>query len=253
MKIITWNVNSIRARLEIIANYIDANSPDVVAIQETKVVDEDFPIETFKVRGYDVAFSGQKAYNGVALMSKFGLENSKGNLIDSNNEKRTIQAQINDITIINAYFPHGRLKGGERFFFKLEFFKKMKNYVEKESLIQKRMILLGDFNVAPEEIDVWDHILLGNSIGFMDEERDAFRDLVSIGLIDAFRLKHPNERAFSWWDYRDGSFRKNEGMRIDHILISPALQSNLAECFIDKGPRKLKGTSDHAPVVVEIK
>jgi exodeoxyribonuclease-3 len=248
MKIFTWNVNSIRARLEILTTYIKATSPDIIAMQETKVVDEDFPAGVFKDLGYDIEYSGQKSYNGVAVISRVPYKNVKKDIFDTNNEKRTIQIEFEDFTLINCYFPHGGLRTDEKFFKKLEFYKRMKNYIEKNGLIRSQTILLGDFNVAPEEIDVWDSAFLQDSIGFMKEEREAFKELIDAGLIDLFRLFHKEDKAFTWWDYRAQSFRKNEGMRIDHILITENLKNHAANCFIDKEPRKLKGTTDHAPL-----
>jgi exodeoxyribonuclease-3 len=252
MKIATWNVNSIRARADIVVNYLKENELDILAVQETKVEDESFPKIIFESLGYKVYFSGQKAYNGVAIASRLPLSNIKKEIIETNNEKRTIETDANDINIINSYFPHGGLRGEERFFFKLEFYKKMKNYLQGKIDKGFKLILLGDFNIAPEEIDVWNAELLKGTLGFMDEEREAFKDLLSIGLIDTFRQLNQNEKAFSWWDYRAGSFRKNEGMRIDHVVVSKNLLPYLKKCFIDKNPRKLKGTSDHTPVVLEI-
>jgi len=251
MKIATWNVNSIRARIEIVANYLRNNDLDVIAIQETKTADEFFPKKTFEELGYEVCYSGQKAYNGVAIASRLKMINIKRDVVEANNEKRTIETTINDLKIINAYFPHGGLKGEERFFFKLEFYNKMKNYLKSEINNGEKIILLGDFNVAPEQIDVWNPTFLEGTIGFMDEEREALKDMLSIGLADAFRESNPNEKTFSWWDYRAGAFKKDEGMRIDHILIGENLIPRLKKCYIDVQPRKIKGASDHTLVVAE--
>lgn len=247
-KIVTWNVNSIRARLEILINYLNTKKPDIIALQETKVVDEDFPAKVFKDLGYDVEFSGQKSYNGVAIAAKIPYQNVKKDIFDTNNEKRTIQMEFKDFTLINCYFPHGGLRYEEKFFQKLEFYKRIKNYLTKNNLIERKTIILGDFNVAPEDIDVWDSNLLQDSIGFMKEEREVFNELADSGFIDLFRLFHKDEKAFTWWDYRAQSFKKNEGMRIDHILITDSLKDFATDCFIDREPRKLKGTSDHAPL-----
>lgn len=252
MKIATWNVNSIRARIEIVTNYLRNNDLDVIAIQETKTTDEFFPKNTFEELGYEACYSGQKAYNGVAIVSRLKMMNIRRDVVEANNEKRTIETNIDDLTIINAYFPHGGLRGEERFFFKLEFYKRMKNYLKSKINNGEKIILLGDFNVAPEQIDVWSPTILEGTIGFMNEEREAFKDLLSIGLVDTFREYSPNGKAFSWWDYRAGAFRKNEGMRIDHILIGMDLVPRLKNCYIDREPREIKGTSDHAPVVADL-
>ena len=250
-KIVTWNVNSVRARLEILTNYLDTKKPDIIAIQETKVVDEDFPANVFKGLDYNVEFSGQKSYNGVAVATKIPYKSVKKDIFDTNDEKRTIQIEFKDFTLINCYFPHGGQRYEEKFFQKLEFYQRMKSYLTKDTLLNKKTILLGDFNVAPEDIDVWDSSLLQDSIGFMKEEREVFNELKNAGLIDLFRLFHKEDKEFTWWDYRAQSFRKNEGMRIDHMLITESLKNYATNCFIDKEPRKLKGTTDHAPLWAE--
>jgi len=252
MKIATWNVNSVRARLEILLNYLKANPLDVIALQELKVVDEQFPYEPFKELGYNVAVNGQKAYNGVAILSKLPFTEIKRDVIESDREKRTIQAEVSGIKILNVYFPHGGLKGEERFFFKLEFYKMLENYIKRNLLEEDKFVLLGDFNVARAEIDVWDPELLRGTIGFMDEERKAIEGIFELGLIDSLRVFHESEKIFTWWDYRASSFRKNEGMRIDYILVSSALKETLKNAFVDLTPRKLQGTSDHTPVIAEL-
>lgn len=248
IKICTWNVNSVRARLEILTDYIKAKGPDIIALQETKVVDEDFPAAIFNDLGYNVEFSGQKSYNGVAVASKLPYKETKKDLFDTNNEKRTIRIDFENFSLINCYFPHGGLQFEEKFFYKLEFYRRIKNYTVNNELINKKTLISGDFNVAPEEIDVWDSNLLEDTIGFMKEERDAFKDLLNANLTDMFRFVHKREKVFTWWDYRAQAFRKNEGMRIDNILITDSLKENVIDCFVDIEPRKIKGTTDHAPL-----
>ncbi len=252
MKVATWNVNSIRARLDIVVKYLRENPIDVVALQELKAEDGKFPKEPFEEMGYSVATNGQKAYNGVAFLSKPPLEDVRKDVVESGDQKRTIQARINGILFLNVYFPHGGLRGEEKFFFKLEFYKRLKNYILLEGFLSEKFVLLGDFNVALEESDVWDANLLSGAIGFLDEEREALRDLVSIGLIDPLRMKYPLQKIFTWWDYRAGSFRKNEGMRIDYILLNVPLKESFRDIYVDLAPRKLANTSDHAPVILEI-
>lgn len=252
MKIATWNVNSVRARLEILLNYLKGNPLDVIALQELKVVDEQFPYEPFKELDYNIAVNGQKAYNGVAILSKLPFTEIKRDVIESGREKRTIQAEVSGIKILNVYFPHGGPKGEERFFFKLEFYKMLENYIRRNLLVEEKFILLGDFNVARAEIDVWDPELLRGIIGFMDEEREAIEGIFELGLIDSLRVFHESEKIFTWWDYRASSFRKNEGMRIDYILVSPSLKMTLKNAFVDLSLRKLEGTSDHTPVIAEL-
>jgi len=249
MKIVTWNVKSIRARLNIVQEYLEKNQPDIMCIQETKVTDDLFPESTFKELGYYSIHSGQKSYNGVAIVSKFPFKDVKTDLFDTNGQKRTVQTTINNITIINTYFPRGGGRGEEKFFYKLEFFQKMKNYIETSHAMIEKLALVGDFNVAPESIDVWDSEELKDEVGFMKEEREAFKSLMEIGLIDLFRALHKEEKIFSWWDYRGGAFRRNWGMRIDHILVTPSLKEIATDCLIDITTRKLKKPSDHAPVI----
>ncbi|MGC9125552.1 MAG: exodeoxyribonuclease III [Caldisericaceae bacterium] len=252
MKIATWNVNSIRARIEILMGFIKESDVDILAIQETKTPDEAFPKNIFDELGYEITYSGQKSYNGVAIASKMKVANIKRDFIDTNNEKRVLELVVKGITIINSYFPRGGLKGEESFFYKLEFYQRMKNYLKQKIYDGIKLIILGDFNVAPEEIDVWNPELLKGTVGFMNEEREIFRGLLDIGLFDAFRQSNPNEKAFSWWDYRAGSFKKNQGMRIDHILVSKALLPLVKNCYIDVEPRKLNTPSDHTPVIIDI-
>ncbi len=252
MKIVTWNVNSVRTRIEHIKKLIDTLSPDVICLQETKVQDKDFPEKTFKDVGYYSVFSGQKSYNGVAILSRHSFKNYKADLFDTNGQKRTMEIMINDTTFINAYFPRGGERGEEAYFFKLEFYQKMKDYLEKHFLPSEKIILCGDFNVARTEKDVWNPELLQNAVGFMKEERAALENLLGFGLIDLFREFH-TEKAFSWWDYRMGAFKRNMGMRIDYILVSKRVRELSEECTIHKSFRALKKPSDHAPLSANIK
>jgi len=251
MIIATWNVNSIRSRLEHVKTLLLDNGVDILGIQEIKTEESNFPFDEFKNIGYNAEVFGQKAYNGVAVISRYPFKDVKKNILNET-VARTIEVTIEDITIINAYFPHGDVVGSEKFFYKLEFYKKMKNYILKNDLLNKNFILMGDFNVAKDEIDVWDKELLRGTIGFMDEEREALNDLISIGLIDAFRYFHKSEVAFTWWDYTGGSFRKNEGMRIDYIFVSKPLEKRLKNCYIENAFRKFEKPSDHAPVILEL-
>ncbi len=248
MKIATWNVNSIRARIEHIENFLREEKPDVLCIQETKVQDKDFPLDNLKEEGYFAVFSGQKSYNGVAILSRLPFKNVKTDLFDANGQKRTIELVVNDVTIINGYYPRGAEKGEDYFFFKLEFFEKMINYLTNNHSSLENIVLCGDFNVASGENDVWDAELLQNAVGFLKEERDALRRLMDFGFVDIFR-KFSNDKVFTWWDYRGGSFRKNEGMRIDYILATIPVAEKAVSCEIKTSYRKLKRPSDHVPVV----
>ncbi len=248
MKIATWNVNSIRVRIEHVEKFLQEEKPDLLCIQETKAQDKDFPLDSFKKEGYFAVFSGQKSYNGVAILSKLPFKDVKTDLFDTNGQKRTMELVVNDVTIINGYYPRGADKGEDPFFFKLEFFEKMTNYLTSNHSSLENIVLCGDFNVALEENDVWDAELLQNAVGFLKEEREALHRLMDFGLTDIFR-KFSKEKAFTWWDYRGGSFRKNEGMRIDYILATTPIAEKAKNCEIKTSYRKLKRPSDHVPVV----
>lgn len=252
MKIVTWNVNSVRTRAEHIKKLIDEETPDIICLQETKVQDGDFPKSDFEKMGYYSVFSGQKAYNGVAILSRFSFKNYKSDLFDTNGQKRTMEITIKDTTFINAYFPRGGERGEESYFFKLEFYQKMKDYLQKNFMPSDKIILCGDFNVARTEEDVWDPELLQNAVGFMKEEMEALNNLLGFGLIDLFREFH-DEKAFTWWDYRMNSFKRNLGMRIDYILGTKAIRDLTDECTILKSFRALKKPSDHAPLLANIR
>ncbi len=250
MKIVTWNVNSVRARIEQVETFLRKESPDVICLQETKVKDEDFPVEIFEKMGYYIAFSGQKSYNGVAIVSKFPFKNLKKDLFDTDGQKRTMEATIENIAVINAYFPRGGERGSEKFFYKLEFFQKMKDYVLNNYSLDEFLLICGDFNVARFDTDVWDPLLLQNEPGFLKEERDALEGLIGIGLLDLFRELNPSaEHIYTWWDYRGGAFRRNYGMRIDYILSTRSLAKYAKECVVEKEWRSYNKPSDHVPLV----
>ncbi|MFU2158146.1 MULTISPECIES: exodeoxyribonuclease III [Caldisericum] len=251
MRIATWNVNSIRSRLEHVKIFLKDNNIDILGMQELKTEEKHFPFEDFKSLNYYVEVFGQKAYNGVALISRFQFEKVDRNVLVES-EARTILGVVRGIHILNVYFPHGGEYGSERFFYKLEFYQKIKNYILKNDFLNTDFILMGDFNVAKDPIDVWDPVALNGTIGFMKEEREAITDLMSVGLIDAFRYLYPDVQEFTWWDYTGGSFRRNWGMRIDYILISKSLLPKLKNCYIEKTFRKLEKPSDHVPVVLEL-
>lgn len=251
MKIATWNVNSIRSRLEHVKIFLKDNDIDILGMQELKTEEKNFPFDEFKELGYKAEMLGQKAYNGVALVSRLPFSKVIKNVLNEE-EARTILGEVNGINILNVYFPHGGEYGSERFFYKLEFYKKIKNYILKNSFLNDNFIIMGDFNVAKDEIDVWDPVLLSGTIGFMKEEREALSDLMSIGLVDAFRYFHKDVQEFTWWDYTGGSFRRNWGMRIDYILVSEKLIPKLKNCYIEKTFRSLEKPSDHVPVVLEL-
>ncbi len=246
----TWNVNSIRARINNVIAFLKKSDIDVLCMQETKVEDELFPADAFEELGYDVAISGQKRFNGVATASRLPFEAIETDIIGvERGQKRTILTRINGITVINSYFPNGQSPESEHFRYKLEFIRSFRSYLDKHFDTNKdKLIIVGDFNVAMEARDVYSVEEMDGKIGFHPEERRALEELFNWGFVDAFRLFN-QEKAFSWWDYRAFAFRRNMGLRIDYIWISQALKDKCKNCYIDKEERKKQKPSDHAPVV----
>ncbi len=250
LTVATWNVNSIRARMEQVLSWIDSRHPDVLLIQETKVVDALFPVEPFAERGYKVAFSGQKTLNGVAVASRQGLEVVRTGLASRllDDQKRVLLARTAGITVMSVYVPNGGDPSLARFAEKLAFLDELAIEASEEAG-RGPFLMAGDFNVAPGVEDVYDPVALDGHICFHPEERVRFGGILDAGLTDLFRAFNPAGRAFSWWDYREGSFRRNAGMRLDHLLASPDLAGAAVSCGIDMEPRGWEKPSDHAPVV----
>jgi exodeoxyribonuclease-3 len=251
MKLATWNVNSLKVRLPHLLEWVAANPVDVVCLQETKQQDADFPQAELQAAGYHAVFSGQKTYNGVAILSRepisdvqFGIPNFE------DEQKRVIAATINGVRVVCVYIPNGQEVGSDKYQYKLKWLAALKAWLKDELAKYPKLALLGDYNIAPEDRDVYDPVAWRGNVLVSEPERDAFRGLLDLGLRDAFRLFEQAEKSYSWWDYRMMAFRRNMGLRIDHILISPALQCT--SCIIDKAPRKLERPSDHTPVVAEV-
>lgn len=252
MKIATWNVNSIKVRLPQVLQWLADHQPDILALQETKTIDENFPKADIEAAGYHVIFSGQKAYNGVAIITRKKAENITADIPDLiDPQRRILAANIGDWRIINLYVPNGENIFSEKYQYKLQWLNKIQNYIQQQMSEHKNLIVLGDFNIAPEERDVYDPARWQGQVLFSDPEKTAFQNLLSIGLKDSFRLFEQVPASFSWWDYRMASFQRNLGLRIDHILISENLTKKCVSCLIDKEPRKLTQPSDHAPVEVQ--
>lgn len=250
-RIATWNVNSLMARLHLIKKFIEERKPDVIALQETKVGDKNFPAEIFYDMGYNSVFKGQKAYNGVAVLSKLEIDYSEKEFKEIEGEdKRILLVEINGIKIMNAYFPHGKSVASDQFKFKINFIEKLREYI-KENFSSDDFILAGDFNVALEEIDVYAPEILQYSIGFSIEERKAIKGLYETGFTDIFRLHNKNSGEYTWWDYQSNSFRRNAGMRIDYVWAKGEIAGKSKNCFIDKAFRAMNKPSDHAPVIAE--
>ncbi len=252
MKIATWNVNSIRVRLPHVLEWLGKHQPDVLCLQETKVMDEDFPTADFEQAGYTAVFSGQKSYNGVATLSRKPARDVVRALPKADGtQKRLLAASVNGVRIVNVYVPNGEAVGSDKFGYKLAWLKTLKAYLKSELETHPKLAVLGDFNIAPEDRDVHDPNRWEGSVLFSDKERAAFQELVATGLADTFRRFDQPESSFTWWDYRMGAFHCNYGLRIDHILASRGLASACKSCRIDSAPRGLERPSDHAPVIAE--
>ena len=253
MKIATWNVNSIAIRLEQVLNWLKTHDIDVLCLQETKCVDEKFPLESIQNGGYNAAFMGQKSYNGVAILSKHKLENVQYNFPDDDTEapKRLIAATINNICIVNTYIPNGTEIWTDKFTFKLDWLQRLRKFFDETCPKDSDVLLCGDFNVAPEELDVWSVKNWEGKLHFSKPERAAMHHVKQWGFTDVFRQQNGDLQAFSWWNYREGAFPKNQGLRIDHIWTSKSLAEKCVGCWIDKEPRTWERPSDHTPVVAE--
>jgi exodeoxyribonuclease-3 len=250
MKIATWNVNSIRVRLQTVLDWMALEQPAVLCLQEIKVISELFPADPFEALGYQVEVSGQKTYNGVAIVSRYHMSEVEKELPDYDGEgqKRIISATICDVRVINVYVPHGAAPGSAKFAYKLQFIRELHNYLTKHHKPGEMLTLTGDFNVAPEACDVYDVEEMEGEISFHPEERAALADLKGWGFDDVFRLHHKEGGLYSWWDYRAGAFHRNMGLRIDHIWATPPLSALSSESGMDKKQRSLPKPSDHIPV-----
>ena len=251
MKLATWNVNSLKVRLPHLLEWLAANPVDAVCLQETKTEDKNYPQAELEAAGYRSIFSGQKTYNGVAILSRepagdvqYGIPNF------DDEQKRVIAATVNGVRIVCVYIPNGQEVGSDKYEYKLKWLKALSAWLKDELARYPKLALLGDYNIAPEDRDVYDPVAWQGNVLVSEPERDAFKVLLQLGLRDAFREHEPGEKFYSWWDYRMMAFRRNMGLRIDHILISPALQC--ASCVIDKAPRKLERPSDHTIVLAEV-
>jgi exodeoxyribonuclease III len=258
MKITTWNVNSLTARLQHVLDWTTAHPVDVLCLQELKLTDDKFPLEVLRSAGYEhCAVFGQKTYNGVAIMSRLPLHDVVKNITGFADENsRVIAATLHgpqiELRIVNGYFVNGQAPGTDKFDYKMSWLRGLRDYMREELARHPRLLLMGDFNIAPEDRDSWDPDGLRETIHHTTEERDHFRKLVELGLCDSFRLFEQPEKSFSWWDYRMLGYQKNRGLRIDHILVSDTLRPEVKGCTIDRAPRKWQQPSDHAPVTVTL-
>lgn len=253
MKLATWNINSLAVRLPQVLAWLQANPVDVLALQETKLSDERFPAAEIEAAGYRVAWFGQKTYNGVALLSRGEALQVQRNIPGLDDDAaRVIAGNIGDLRVIGVYVPNGQSVTSDKFPYKLRWLDALREWVRAELAMHPRLVLMGDFNIAPEDRDVYDPVAWAGQVLCTPQEREQLRALLALGLHDAFRLFEQPPKTYSWWDYRMLAFRRNQGLRIDHILVSDALKPRVAACTIDRAPRKNERPSDHAPVVVAI-
>ena len=252
-RLATWNVNSLKVRLPHLLDWLAQNRPEAMCLQETKTVDENFPAEALRAAGYRAVYSGQKTYNGVAILSRADATDVSIGIPDFPDElKRVIAATVGGVRVVSVYCPNGQAVGSEKYAYKLKWFAALKEYLSRELHQHPRLAVAGDFNVAPEDRDVHDPKRWEGEVHVSAPERAAFRKLLQLGLADAFRLFPQPEKEFSWWDYRLNAFQRGWGLRIDEILLSPELAARCAACTIDKRPRSLERPSDHAPVIADL-
>lgn len=250
-KIVSWNVNSLKVRLPQVLAWLDCHQPDVLALQETKLTDANFPVEAITATGYQVIYSGQKTYNGVAILAKTAITDPLTDLPGfSDPQRRILMATVGDLRIVNLYVPNGSEVSSDKYQYKLAWLEAMTGFLAEEIKRYPRLVVLGDFNIAPADLDVHDPKVWQDCVLVSAPERNAFQNLLSLGLVDSFRQLYPQEAAYSWWDYRAAAFRRNMGLRIDHVLLSAGLIPQLNEAGIDKEARKAEQPSDHAPVWV---
>jgi exodeoxyribonuclease-3 len=253
MRLATWNVNSLAVRLPQLLDWLRTNPVDAIVLQETKLVDEKFPQAELEGAGYQTAWHGQRTYNGVALLARAPVEAVQKNIPGFDDEQaRVIAATVAGLRIVGAYFPNGQAPDSDKFGYKMRWLDALREWLRGELAAHPRLVLLGDFNIAPEDRDVYDPVAWAGQIHCTPQERAQFRQLVGLGLVDAFRLFEQPPKSWTWWDYRNLAFRKNQGLRIDHVLVSEALRPAVRACTIDKAPRRNERPSDHAPVTVEL-
>ena len=253
MKLATWNDNSLKVRLPQVLQWLTDNPVDVLCLQETKLTDDKFPVAEIEAAGYQVAFTGQKTYNGVALLSRHPMtEVVKNNPHFEDPQQRLLSAAIQGIRVVCAYIPNGQSVDSDKYQYKLQWLEALRTWLTQECQSHPDLALLGDYNIAPEDRDVHDPIAWEGQVLCSDAERAAFDRLLNLGLKDSFRLFEQAPKSFSWWDYRQMGFRLNKGLRIDHILLTAPLAARCTACMIDKAPRKWEQPSDHAPVIASL-
>ncbi len=255
MRIATWNVNSLKIRLPHVLDWLQRHPVEVLALQETKLTDDKFPSAALAEAGYGAAFIGQKTYNGVAILTPLAMPVSDVT-IDipgfADEQKRVIAATVNGVRVVCVYVPNGQSVESEKYVYKLAWFQALRDWLVEEAKAHPRLVVLGDWNVAPEDRDVHDPKAWEGQVLFSEPEKAALKAIEAIGFHDAFRLFEQPPKSFSWWDYRMLGFRRNAGLRIDHILLSDALKPLCTACVIDRDERKKEQPSDHAPVIATL-
>ena len=252
MRLATWNVNSLKVRLPQVLEWLAANPIDVLCLQETKQQDSDFPQAELQAAGYHSVFSGQKTYNGVAILSREPVGDVQVGIPGfADEQKRVISATINGVRVVNVYVPNGQSVDSDKYQYKLAWLTALRGWLKRELARYPELVLLGDYNIAPEDRDVCDPVAWQGNVLVSEPERQEFRNLLQLGMRDSFRLFEQPDKSYSWWDYRMMAFRRNLGLRLDHILASEPLAAQCKSCVIDKAPRKLERPSDHTPVVAE--
>lgn len=253
MKVATWNVNSLRVRLPHLLDWLGANCPDAMCLQETKCEDGQFPFAELQAAGYCSLHNGQRAYNGVAILTRAaGAEVCRAIPDFADDQSRVLAADYEGVRLVSVYVPNGQSVGSDKYEYKLAWMDALARWLAGEAARHPRIAVMGDFNVAPEERDVHDPQAWAGRVLFSLPERAALARLAEAGFVDAFRLFEQPERSYTWWDYRMNAFRRKMGLRIDHILLSPALAATCRSCTIDTAPRRLERPSDHAPVACEL-
>lgn len=249
MKIVTWNVNSVRARLDRLLSWLQSAAPDVVCLQEIKCVDDQFPLLEVNAAGYQAAVFGQKTYNGVAILARQAPTQVLRGLADEpEDDARVLAATVGGVRIVNVYAPNGQSVDSPAYAYKLRWYERLRRYLDHHHRPSEPLVVCGDFNVAPEPIDTYDPKLWEGQTLFTLPEREAFGQLLAFGLCDTFRQLHPEPGRYTWWDYRGGNFHKNLGLRIDHLLATAPVVERLAEVEVEREMRKGPQPSDHAPL-----